>query len=423
MLYKFIRKLTDALAVIRGWIARLISGSRPRWTNARAPFGSSIRSPSLSEAEVGQTSAQPAGPRLPIDSFPVGSLGGVRDFAYSPIIVSMERRALRQIFYHLEFPFVPSEAFVALDRTHDPVEAFREFATLIGTTAEAVRDRASNAWTRMALAVDLLFELAPLRGALTEVGKAHVLEALADNSGAPSVAALKAKLELVTIAAELQRVGENLSGFADCPMVANFMKVVLETAGDPIIVEAADIEVGLDVGRRLQSALVKLERLRDEVASDLTALDEALRRGHLSDAHALWCDERRQDFEGQLAVLFMPDGANSLRDVEEIVAKCEEIRASLMTMRAHFGDDDNDDPADIAFDAFANHISVLGFSPGALPTWSEVVRRYRELAKAHNTDDPSNRETEEQAAKNKSRMQEINAARDFLKNNRDRLAS
>jgi hypothetical protein len=417
VLKKTSRKLIGILFAVGQWIAGRFSGSRAGRATGRPPKASSSGRSWISKAAIDEESRQEPGPRAAAPLFMQNSRGTAAPV--SPIVASMERRALRQIFNHLGLSLVPSEAFVALEQTHDPVTAFARFSSLAGTSAESVRDRVGDAYERMTLAVDLLFELAPLRGVLTDEGRDRIFNAIGDTGGPEPLSALRSRAEQVTAVAQLQRIGDSLSGYSECSMAAHLVRLIGDTVKDPLAADKDDIEIGIEAGYRLEKALTRLATLQGQVASDLAELQTAHFGDHLSSAHAEWCDAQAEAFDRHFAEAMLVDSSDTISRIEELVEKCEVIRDSLAVVRERISGEETAPPP---LDEPSVHLAALGFPSAPRPTWSEVLQAFRDLVKVHNTDDPGNRATEEQEQANKARMQEIIAARDYLKRNREQLA-
>lgn len=341
------------------------------------------------------------------------------DIDSSPVILAMERRALRQIFYRLDLPLVPSLAFVALSQTRDPVAAFKLFASWVGVNADAARDRTGTAHPRMVLAIELLSQLTPLRSFLTGVGERRIREALFATAGPDHLSILRDQAERVTIAAELHRTGTRIKELQDCVLGGRLRELINEVLFDPLAASKDEIEEGVQVGRRLEAALRRLATLEADVTRDLQSLHEAYRTGTLSNEHAAWCDVQAEAFELLLNTIV---GADTLDLIEEQVAQGEAIRDGLAAMRAAGGAGARDARRPTLRDEIEQALAVLGLPRSPTPTWHVIMLRYRALVRIHNTDDPDNRATPEQLDENTKHMQEINGARDLLKQHQDKLA-
>jgi hypothetical protein len=142
----------------------------------------------------------------------------------SPAIIAMERRALRQIFEHLDLAMVPGWAFIALEQTRDPVMAFKRFSTWVGVDPLAARDREDTAMSRIAIAIELLSELAQLRDLLSEAGDSRICDALRDRRG--SLSRLRDQMEHVTAAAKLHRIASRMEELPSCILASRLQAIV-----------------------------------------------------------------------------------------------------------------------------------------------------------------------------------------------------
>jgi hypothetical protein len=346
----------------------------------------------------------------------------VADLDSSPISVAMERRALQQIFYRLDLPFVPGWAFTALEETRDPVVAFKRFAIWVGVDPIAARDRAATARQRMALAIELLSQLAPLRTLLTPDGDRRIRDALADTAGHDPLSILSDHMECVTAAAELHRIGSRLEELPSCILASRLRNLINDTTGDPLATPTDEIEEGIEIGRRLEDTLRLLAGFREDVTRDLQCLDKAFLHGTLSKKHAPWCNGQADAFEVMLDIVEHDDTLD-IDKLEEYVKQGEVIRDSLARMRAAAGSAGpggahRPDPIKKVEEALA----TLGLTLSPKLTWRAIKRAYDNLRKAHHTDFPINRKTKEQEDANNKRMQEINGAVDDLRSaHKDKL--
>jgi hypothetical protein len=338
----------------------------------------------------------------------------------SSAVVAMERRALRQIFDHLDLALVPGWAFVALEQTRDPVMAFKRFATWVGVDPIAARDRADTAMSRMALAIELLGELAPLRSLLSEDGDKRICDALRDSTGPESLSRLRHQMEQVTAAAKLHRIGSRMEELPKCILASRLREIINQVIVDPLATTKHDMGEGIETGERLEEALRGLKTLETDVTRDLEWLGDAYFDGTLSSEHAAWCDEQRDAFERLIGEITDDDSLGMI-GVEERVKQCEAIRDSLSTMRGYGAEPRGArrlSPVEEVDDALA----ALGLVRSPTLNWRAIEQHCRTLRKEHNTDDPDHGTTPEQLRANTERMQEINNAMDSLKKYKDKLA-
>jgi hypothetical protein len=353
----------------------------------------------------------------PIDPARAKIDSAVVDFD-SRAIIEMERRALRQIFDHLDLPLVPGWAFSALEQTRDPVMAFKLFATWVGVDPIAARDRADAAISRMELAIDLLRELIPLRSLLTDDGDKRICDALRDSTGPGSLSRLHDQKEQVAAAATLHRMGSRIEELPSCNFASRLREIINEVTADPLSTTKPDMEEGIETGERLEKALLGLKTLEKDVADDLQLLHEAYLAGTLSDEHAVWCNEQSDAFEHLLDEIV---NDASLGAIEEHVKQGEAIRDSLLTMRGYGAGARRTGPR-TPIEEVDEALTALGLARSPTLNWREIERHIRNLWRKHSTDDPKNRATPEQHRANTERMQEINTARDILKKYKDKLA-
>jgi hypothetical protein len=356
-------------------------------------------------------------PSPPIEPAPPKVHSPIPDFD-SPAIVAMERRALRQIFDHLDLVMVPGLAFVALEQTRNPVKAFKLFATWVGVDPLAARDRVDDALLRLALAIELLSELGPFRELLTKDGDRRISDALRDTTAPDPLSRLRSQMERVAAAAKLHRIGKRMGKLPSCILVSRMQAIINEIIGDPLATERLEIEDGIGMAERLEAALRDLGIVEADVIRDLEELGKAYSEGTLSVEHAAWCDGQRDAFE-RLFNEIESDDSLGVIEIEERVKRAERIRDSLLTMRGRSGGDPGrrgPTPEEEIDDAFV----VLGLSPTS--DWRAIERCGNALRKKHNTDDPDHRATPEQQRANTERMQQINTAMDCLRKYKDRLA-
>jgi hypothetical protein len=341
----------------------------------------------------------------------------------SPAIVAMERRALRQVFERLDLAMVPGWAFVALEQTRDPVMAFKRFSTWVGVDPLANRDREETAMSRIALAIELLSELAQLRDLLSEAGDSRICDALRDRTGSDSLSRLRDQMEHVTAAAKLHRIGSLMEELPSCILASRLQAIINEIMRDPLATARPEIEHGINIGERLEEALRVLKALQTEVADDLELLHDAYLTGTLSSDHATWCDEQADAFD-RLLDQIMTDDSLGVIDIEERVKHGEVIRDSLRTMRGHSkrSSDGGGPRRSTPVEEVEEALAALGLARSPTLNWRAIERRCNVLRKEHNTDDPDHRVTPEQLRANTERMKEINNAMDILKKYRNKLA-
>jgi hypothetical protein len=345
----------------------------------------------------------------PIDWVRAKSPRGVIDLDASPIIAAMERRALRQIFDRLKLPLVPGMAFAALEKTRDPVAAFKHFATWVGVDPFAARDRNGAALSRMTLAIELLTELTALRNLLTEEGESRILDVLADTSGRDPLSRLRNNMEHVTSAAELHQIGVRLEelrkrGVAS-RMEASISKLIGDVMGDPLETPKEQIEEGIVVGRRLETALELLAALADDASRDLDWLQ---RNGNLSEEDGSWCDTQAETFESLVRRI---GEALKVDEVERLIQQCKTIRDSLAYVRELVGGGRTRSTEKTPIEKFYAALDVLDLSRGPKLTWQQIYGRITHLRKQHHPDYPENRRTPEEKRRNTERVAQINAVK------------
>jgi hypothetical protein len=333
----------------------------------------------------------------------------------SSAIVAMERRALRQIFDHLDLAWVPGLAFVALEQTRDPVMAFKRFARWVGVDPIAARDRTDTALLRMALAIELLSELAPLSSLLSDDGDKRICVALRDSTGPDPLSRLRDQMEHVTAAAELHRIGSRMEELPSCMLASRLREIINEIMRDPLATTKHEIGDGIKLGGRLEDALRDLKAFTVEVTGNLELLHDAYLDGTLSGEHAAWCDEQRDAFERLLDEI-MNDVSLGVIEVEQRVKQGEVIRDSLLMIRGRRP------PLPLTpIEEIDEALAALNLARSPTLSWRAIERRCNILRKEHNTDDPDHRATPEQLQANTERMKEINNAMDSLKKHKDKL--
>jgi hypothetical protein len=351
----------------------------------------------------------------------------------SPAIAVMERHALRQIFDDLDLAMTPRWAFAALEQTRDPVTAFTTFCNWVGVDAFAARERKDAALSRLAVAIDLLSELSPVRDLLSDEGERRIADALRNAAGRDPLARLRDQAARAAAAAKLCRIGARLEELPPCALFSQrLQRLIRETAADPLATALPDQEEGVAAAERLEAALQGLKVISAEVTEILAALQSVSLRGALSADHAAWIDSQTDAFERLLDEI-ENDPSLIVVDIDGRVTQAGTIRDGLASIRGFYdgggsggggssggsrGGPRPSGPAEEIDEALA----TLGLTRREASDWRMIEKRCRELRKKHNTDDPDHRATDELLRENTARMQAINNAMDTLKKYKDRLA-
>jgi hypothetical protein len=322
-----------------------------------------------------------------------------------PILQRLRRRAFNQLFDHFGLSMIPAEAWFALDRSNDPVAAFRSFAMQIGCEPERVRRSDAQQLARMQTAIDLLVGLHAIRGHLSANGGVHIQASLRSSTDAQ----LAEHASLVELLAGIQSDRLRAEGFRPCTLYEKFLSTVSELCQDPLAALVADVEEASVISERLLQSMLHYSNTRAQIESISEHIDL------IWSEYGAGSDEDMDILDGILVISeeldtkLSNDDSLVITDIERMADECVAMFRVLNDVYSRYADVSDATSHDSGgVNEFEEALRFFGFPLDSSPSDIEIRKVFHEMWKEHNVDDPSHRETETQKLENERILKELN---------------
>jgi hypothetical protein len=321
----------------------------------------------------------------------------------NPTLALLRRRAFGQLFDHFGLSMIPSEAWSALDKSMDPVSAFRDFSDWVGCDVERIRRNDSAQLARMRTAIDLLVNLHPIRGHLSVSGADRIKRALALSPDAE----LEQAAQRIEALSMIQGCRSRAEGLQTCAAYERFAGIIDAECSDPLAMTPKEIAEAVQISDRFLRAMHSYTAARAKIIDTAEAI-----RGR-------WAEKSpaSDDLDTRDGILFRAEDLDrelernaDLRvvDVEEFTEECADLCEAIFALYHRYGSDDGPAADEPYTDEREEALRFFGFPPGSSPSNEEIKRKFRAMWKKYNVDDPSHRTTEAQRLENERWLKDIN---------------